>query len=97
MTNTRRLVPQLLLVPLVAIATSGCFATRTDMRVLQGDILSKAEVQEVASLLPGESEGCPLRNTFLFPYPFRCAAAKGSGAARRSPGPSIVTTRQRRR
>ena len=40
MTSSRRLVPQLLLVPLVAIATSGCFATRTDMRVLQGDILS---------------------------------------------------------
>ena len=40
MKHLQRLAPQLLLAPLVALATSGCFATRTDMRVLQGDILA---------------------------------------------------------
>ncbi|MEO7965313.1 MAG: hypothetical protein ABIT38_15505, partial [Gemmatimonadaceae bacterium] len=36
----RRAGRTLLLTPLVTIFTSGCFATRTDMRVLQGDILA---------------------------------------------------------
>lgn len=47
MTAARRLA---VLTPLVAIATSGCFATRNDMRVLQGDILAfRTEAQRADS------------------------------------------------